>query len=580
MRRIVVLLALVFIFTVGLIIFLKPSSSYAQNASQMLPDQLLIKFDRRLTPQLKAGVIADTKNQIGEAVTEDENSAVGEQLSKINVMTIQVSPGKLAKVLAYLQKNKQFVVEPNFVAQKAATANDPSIDKEWGLYKMQVASASGLSAWDVTTGNSDIKVAVLDTGIYKDHLDLQGRVILEKDFTNSASGVADKDGHGTHVAGSIAANTNNGVGVAGVSYTASILNGKVLGDSGSGSYSGIAAGLIWAADNGAKVINLSLGGSVDSSTLKDAIDYTVAKGAVVVAAAGNNGNTVPLYPANYSSVLSVAATDQSDVKPSWSTYGSWVNVTAPGVSIYSTYKDGGYATYSGTSMATSYVSGVAVLVWAANHCATNSCVVGAIETGADKIGGTGSYWQYGRVNAYNAVVAGSSPTNTPTPTLSSPPSPTPTPTATPTPTLSPTDGPTATPTPTGGPVDTPTPTQTPTPTLSPSATPTPTIVTQPTMTVSNLELWSTSSSFVRDISTRVTISDSNSKLVSNAKVTVRLTTPSGIAYSGSGQTNSSGQISFILRRQFAKGTYMVTVTDVVKSGFTYNPTITTKTLTI
>ena len=121
-------------------------------------------------------------------------------------------------------------------------------------------------------------------------------------------------GHGTHVAGIAAAMTNNGIGVAGLGYTSTIMNVKVLGDTGSGAYSGIASGIIWAADNGAEIINMSLGGSSTSSTLEDAINYAWSKGVVVVAAAGNSGNTTPFYPAYYTNCIAVAATDANDAK--------------------------------------------------------------------------------------------------------------------------------------------------------------------------------------------------------------------------------------------------------------------------
>src|SRR3989304_1482938 len=168
------------------------------------------------------------------------------------------------------------------------------------------------------------------------------------------------------------------------------MNVKVLDDSGSGYYSWIANGITWATDNGAKVINMSLGGSSGSSTLRDAVNYAAANGVVIAAAAGNSGNSSRTYPAYYSTVIAVAATDSNDARASWSSYGSWVDVAAPGGNIFSTFphhpyqinKAPGYDFGSGTSMATPHVAGLAALVWGSGLCTTNTCVRAQIENNA------------------------------------------------------------------------------------------------------------------------------------------------------------------------------------------------------
>jgi thermitase len=188
------------------------------------------------------------------------------------------------------------------------------------------------------------------------------------------------------------------------------MNVKVLGDNGSGYYSWVAKGITWAADNGAKVINLSLGGPAGSGTLQNAVNYAWGKGCVIVVAAGNNGNGNPSYPAYYDNCIAVAATDPNDSKASFSNHGFWVDVAAPGVDIYSTLPNHknqigprNYGTLSGTSMAAPHVAGVAALVWATEYGTDNSAVRERIESTGDELEGTLGNYGIGRVNAYLAV---------------------------------------------------------------------------------------------------------------------------------------------------------------------------------
>jgi thermitase len=286
---------------------------------------------------------------------------------------------------------------------------------------------SGLGiTWDGgTTGSSSIAIAILDTGIKEDHADLTGKVTKRTNFTDSSTS-GDVYGHGTHVAGSAAALTNNQKGVAGTCPRCTLYNVKVLGDTGSGYTSWIANGMRWATDNGAKVINMSLGSPSPSSTLQSAIDYAWSKDVVVVAAAGNRGTNAQFYPAAYGNVIAVGATDNTDAKASYSNYGSsWVDVAAPGSSILSTTVDGSYGLMSGTSMATPHVAGEAGLIWSKSGlCAAsdNACVRNQIESKADQTSGTGTYWAYGRINANGGVGGGTSdllPIDSTAPTVSS-----------------------------------------------------------------------------------------------------------------------------------------------------------------
>lgn len=192
------------------------------------------------------------------------------------------------------------------------------------------------------------------------------------------------------------------------------MNGKVLADDGSGFYSWVASGIVWAVDNGAKVINMSLAGRVPSLALKAAVNYAWLKGAVLVAAAGNSGIPAPSYPAFYKNCIAVAATDANDAKAGFSTYGKWVDVAAPGVDIYSTLPNHettltdlglplNYGYGSGTSMATPHVAGVAGLVWATGYYSDNAAVRNRIEDTADQVGTIWTRYRIPRVNAYNAV---------------------------------------------------------------------------------------------------------------------------------------------------------------------------------
>ena len=204
------------------------------------------------------------------------------------------------------------------------------------------ADVDAVEAWGVTRGGGTT-VAILDTGVANVHDDIAPQVVGYANFVTAdtkedpKANPEDKYGHGTHVAGIVAAKANNKIGVAGVCPECSILDVKVLNDSGSGSSSVIANGISWAADNGAKVINMSLGQRVSSRTLEAAVNYAWNKGVVIVAAAGNAGTQAKIYPGAYPNVIAVAATDNKDVKASFSTYGKWVDVAAPGVNVYSTF---------------------------------------------------------------------------------------------------------------------------------------------------------------------------------------------------------------------------------------------------
>ncbi len=378
------------------------------NRDGFAPDRVLVKF--------KSGVSKAEK----ERVHARHGGKVIKEIPALDVQVVQVQTGKVEeKVEAYKSEGTVEYAEPDYAAKAIGIPNDPYFSRQWDMNNTGQtggkpdADIDAPEAWDITTGAPAVKIAVLDTGIDQDHEDLAAKIVANVNFTDSST-VDDMFGHGTHVAGIAAAAGNNWLGIAGVAYNASLLNVKILNDTGNGYYSWVIEGIVWAADNGAKVINMSLCGTRPSRTLEQAVNYAWSKGAVLVAAAGNDGNCKPTYPAYYRNCIAVAATDANDLKAGFSTYGKWVDMAAPGVGIYSTLPNhpsvidnylgiAGYGTLDGTSMATPHVSGVAALVWASKYGTSNLAVRSRIEDTADRIQGTGTYWAHGRANAYNAV---------------------------------------------------------------------------------------------------------------------------------------------------------------------------------
>jgi minor extracellular protease Epr len=271
----------------------------------------------------------------------------------------------------------------------------------WGVTKI-----SAPTVWAGGDKGAGIKVAVLDTGIDTTHSDLKviGGAAFVSGSISGATSYVDDNGHGTHCAGIIAALDNN-IGVVGVAPEASLYAVKVLDRSGSGYISNIVSGIDWCIANGIQVISMSLGSSSDSTTLHAACDRAYNAGIVLVAAAGNSGPGAQtlLYPAKYSSVISVAATDSNDVVASWSSRGTGLSVSAPGVSVYSTYYGNRYATMSGTSMACPHVAGTVALILK-NGAYTPTQVKATLQNTAVDLGVVGydTTYGYGRIDAYTA----------------------------------------------------------------------------------------------------------------------------------------------------------------------------------
>jgi len=276
----------------------------------------------------------------------------------------------------------------------------------WGMDRIFGEESFPFPTWGTSTG-AGVKVAILDTGIDPSHPDLAGRVSQGVDFTATGSSI-DDNGHGTHVSGTVAAIFSNNDGVYGVAPSASLYAVKVLDSTGSGYLDWIIAGIQWAIDNDIDIINMSLGTSSNVQSLEDACNAAFAEGILIVAAAGNSGNrpgnrdTVE-YPGGYASVIAVAASDSNDLRASFSSTGPDVELIAPGVSILSSIPGDGYAYYSGTSMASPHVAGVAALVLSAKPALTNAEVRLILQQTAENLGLKQEHQGYGLVRADLAV---------------------------------------------------------------------------------------------------------------------------------------------------------------------------------
>lgn len=327
--------------------------------------------------------------------------------------------------------------QPDYRVTISRTPNDPSFGTLWGLNNTGQSSGTANAdinapeSWNTTTGTRNTIVAVIDTGVDYRHPDLAANIWVNTreiagngkdddgngyrddvngwDFANNDNNPMDDNGHGTHVAGTIGAVGNNGIGVTGVLWNTRIMPLKFLDANGSGYMSNAVRAVNYAVANGAKVINNSYGGGGSDSAMIAALTNARNKGVIFVAAAGNeatNNDSSPSYPANYAgdNIVSVAATDRNDRLASFSNYGrTTVDIAAPGASIYSTLPNSKYGTFSGTSMATPHVAGAMALVWDANPTWTYKQVIQAVLGSADRTSALSGKVVTGRLNVLKAL---------------------------------------------------------------------------------------------------------------------------------------------------------------------------------
>jgi thermitase len=347
-------------------------------------------------------VLVGYRDGVGAREAAAIERRVGAQLvgrvPRIGVRVLEVPSERTAEVLRALgrQPGVRFA-EPEAVVQ----AMDVTPNDEWWPSQWSPVRTRAPLAWETTTGSSATVVAVLDTGVDLAQPDLQGAFVPGRDVVNGDADPTDDHGHGTYVTGIVAARSNNTIGVASYCWRCSIMPVKVLDARGSGTTSSVAAGIVWATDHGARVITMSLGSQSASSTLASAVRYARDRGVVLVAAAGNYGTSTPVYPAAYPEVIGVAASNARDQLSTWSSFGSWVSVAAPG-SNYTTGRGGWYGSFAGTSSAAPVVAGIAGLALSHHPAASPSEIEQAIAAGAVPIG---EGVQHGRVDALGTLQA-------------------------------------------------------------------------------------------------------------------------------------------------------------------------------
>jgi len=387
-----------------------PTPSQTPLPSAYLPDQLLVKFHSETTEEEKASI----HRQLGAQKIDE--------IRQLNVEILETSSDVMTIVSRYQQESAVLYAEPDYrfrisgfpissiiprgklegVRQRTdSIPDDPLISDMWNLSKIDV-----YRAWDIAQGNPNVLIAAIDTGVWPTHPDLSGKLVSGYDFVNNDSDPTDDQGHGTHMAGVAAAATNNGAGIAGVGYDVRVMPLKVLTASGEGSHSLVSKAIIWAADHGARIINLGGGSPYSSNTLKRSVDYAWNEDLVMVAPVGNGNSSSPVYPAAYDHVVGVAGIDQDDRRASFSNYGDYVAISSPGVSIMGTVRGGDYQAWSGTSMASAQVAGVGALIASLHPDWDNARIRRVLESSAEDLGSAG--WDpsfgYGRLNAYRALI--------------------------------------------------------------------------------------------------------------------------------------------------------------------------------
>jgi thermitase len=382
--------------------------------------RLLVKFSSSISAETAASIL------------KGYNTAAVKRIPRLNIYAVRLPENlSVQEAIIHLSLDPYIeYAEPDYQASITVTPNDPFFQYQYGLYNSgqnlielpgspqgtSRADIKATAAWEETKGSQDTVIAVLDTGIDLLHPDLDDKIVSGgRDLVNNDYDATDDNGHGTFVAGIAAAETDNSEGIAGVAWNCSLLPVKCMDAEGDGYYSDIIDGIRWAADEGAAVINLSLGGSVDSVALEDAVRYAYENDVVVAAAAGNESTSV-LYPASYDDYcLAVAATDYNDIRPAWSNYGPEVDIAAPGHRIVGPvpswyFTDNfPYGFGSGTSASTPFVSGFAALIKSFKPWLTAGEVMAIIRYSSDDVNrdsypGVDEFIGYGRINMEKALI--------------------------------------------------------------------------------------------------------------------------------------------------------------------------------
>lgn len=344
-----------------------------------------------------------------EKVLQTLNAKSRGRFSRTHTHVVDLPPGMdEVQAMNRLKKDRRLkYVELDMAVAPSLSVNDPSYASSWALPKIAAPTA-----WDTANG-SGVTIAILDTGVDGSHPDLAANLVPGWNLFDNNADTSDVQGHGTSVAGSAAMVGNNGTGSAGVAWRANIMPLRISGLDGWAYFSTIAQGVTWAADNGARVANVSYGVS-GSASVQSAANYMRSKGGVVVAAAGNSG--VEEAIAAHDSMLSISATGNTDTRASWSSFGNYVDLAAPGVSIYAPTRGGGYANVSGTSFASPITAGTVALMFSANPRLTPADVDAILKATAVDLGTAGfdKYYGFGRIDAARAVAQAASMVSTDT----------------------------------------------------------------------------------------------------------------------------------------------------------------------
>jgi len=345
----------------------------------------------------RAGVSDEKLEQI---LSKSKGHSKG-RFHQINAHLVEVPPQAEDAVIRALLNNPniEYAEKDMLVELSAVTPNDPSFSSQWHLPKIQTPNA-----WSTTAGDGII-VAILDSGVQSDHPDLVNNLIPGWNVVSNNNDTSPVNWHGTAVAGAVAATANNFTGVASVAWRSKIMPVRITNRSdGWALWSDMANGILWAADHGADVVNMSYEVSTDGNVIKNAAQYLRNKGGVAVAAAGNSNIDVGYADNPY--IITVSATDKNDSKASFSNYGDIIDVSAPGKDVYTTTVNSGYTYTWGTSFASPITSGVVALIMATNPYLTPDEVEIVLEQSADNIiAGTEwhKYFGHGRINAAAAV---------------------------------------------------------------------------------------------------------------------------------------------------------------------------------
>jgi len=429
---------------------IQESKDYNLDKPDYKKGELIVKFKNEIQPQTKNNQIKTNSNTLDKlnakyeakdiiAISSKENTP----LSNIYKIEINGETDIKKAVEEYKTNSNVLYAEPNYYYYSCNTPNDPLLDRQWGLNQSFDYDIDGPEAWDIETGDSNIIIAIIDTGVDYNHPDIKDNIwrntdettngedtdlngydddVVGWDFFNNDNDPIDDNGHGTHCAGIAAANSNNDLGVAGVSWNCQIMPIKILGKEGTGQMSNAASAIFYAYENGARVVSLSLGNTFSSKLMNEVITYVTERGVVVIAATGNDDRDKKFYPASYENCIGVSATDDRDLKASFSNYGDWVDIAAPGEYILSLRANGtslygenssyiveeNYTYASGTSMACPFVAGVAGLVLSKNSALTSKQVREKLYFSADRLPDKLNIGR-GRLNAYRALTRGPGP---------------------------------------------------------------------------------------------------------------------------------------------------------------------------